>query len=724
MKFSSKLIASVCSLNVLLTAVPVQSAMADTYAKTVYTVPGSGDAAAGEKEMKENCSVTITVYDEETGELFSDDSIEFALNGGPDGAGNKTYRIVDKEDGTVGSELVESIPSCKVWKTSENNPVTVDGLSYSDTNDGYYIECGSKKTDCCIWSVDSLISEKQFDFEDSTEKNIKIYMQRLYYIKNDLTRSEIDAKYTEEEAEKIHQAANAINQLLNNKEEFRDLSVKGRVDAVIGLLNELSGQELISSYAYKTSDSTIDVVYAEGMHGLLLPVVFGLEDNKPDDRPISVPVIIQDPENIEGTVGADDKKTESSVTVSVYDYDTKKLYRGKPLDFELICESGDGAGLDHERNVIAAWDTTRGLRYTIKDIGLDKSYNMCIIRLVRDKNTGYIYKVVPYESESVFLLEPGSDASVDIYVKRMYIWERNFRNDLTLENYTEQEIDNIDAVDSAITKVVNLDEDYKKITPDERYERVIGVLEELKEKGLIKYILTNDSPDCDVSYAYITGDTGKLPAEIFHPEIEYDSLFERFMLESDEKVKKFCDRFKLDFISFDDALKQVSSGTKIEFTIAHPALAEYEPEEFLEKIFFPGKYFSITPLGEMSGTVTDKDGNEVSFTDCPAAKISYTYTGKDVMMYEAYRAAYISLSDIEGGYIIDAFGDDPDSIKKGDLNGDSNINIADAIKLQRFVMGSDILSEEEFLAADLNCDGVVNVYDFCLMKKQLTESEQ
>jgi beta-N-acetylglucosaminidase/uncharacterized protein YraI len=56
---------------------------------------------------------------------------------------------------------------------------------------------------------------------------------------------------------------------------------------------------------------------------------------------------------------------------------------------------------------------------------------------------------------------------------------------------------------------------------------------------------------------------------------------------------------------------------------------------------------------------------------------------------------------------------------KGDINGDGKINSLDVLKLQRYLLGLESISEKGKLAADLNGDGKVNSQDLLLLQKKI-----
>ncbi len=56
---------------------------------------------------------------------------------------------------------------------------------------------------------------------------------------------------------------------------------------------------------------------------------------------------------------------------------------------------------------------------------------------------------------------------------------------------------------------------------------------------------------------------------------------------------------------------------------------------------------------------------------------------------------------------------------KGDANGDGEFNIADAVSLQKWLIGDS--NEKEMKSADLNGDGQTDIFDLCVMRRILTE---
>lgn len=80
---------------------------------------------------------------------------------------------------------------------------------------------------------------------------------------------------------------------------------------------------------------------------------------------------------------------------------------------------------------------------------------------------------------------------------------------------------------------------------------------------------------------------------------------------------------------------------------------------------------------------------------------------------------YFCLEDQEFSEIYIPGGEKP-AEATGDANGDGELTVADAVVLQKWLL--DGTSElKDWKAADLTGDGVLNVYDLCLMRRKLTE---
>ncbi|MBE6877385.1 MAG: hypothetical protein E7496_11835 [Ruminococcus sp.] len=59
--------------------------------------------------------------------------------------------------------------------------------------------------------------------------------------------------------------------------------------------------------------------------------------------------------------------------------------------------------------------------------------------------------------------------------------------------------------------------------------------------------------------------------------------------------------------------------------------------------------------------------------------------------------------------------------EKGDMDGDNLINLTDVVFLQKYLMGRQSMTQEQFYRADMNEDGRVNIFDLMLQKKELLD---
>ncbi len=60
----------------------------------------------------------------------------------------------------------------------------------------------------------------------------------------------------------------------------------------------------------------------------------------------------------------------------------------------------------------------------------------------------------------------------------------------------------------------------------------------------------------------------------------------------------------------------------------------------------------------------------------------------------------------------------------GDINGDNSVSVADAVLLQKCILGSETLTEEQFKSADMNSDGFVDSFDLVLLRRKVIENNK
>jgi len=74
--------------------------------------------------------------------------------------------------------------------------------------------------------------------------------------------------------------------------------------------------------------------------------------------------------------------------------------------------------------------------------------------------------------------------------------------------------------------------------------------------------------------------------------------------------------------------------------------------------------------------------------------------------------------------LTDTNGEAVEPVKKwilGDVNSDGDVNVADVVILQKWLLAAPYTEFSDWTAADIYEDGKLNVYDLVLMKRMITE---
>ena len=122
--------------------------------------------------------------------------------------------------------------------------------------------------------------------------------------------------------------------------------------------------------------------------------------------------------------------------------------------------------------------------------------------------------------------------------------------------------------------------------------------------------------------------------------------------------------------------------------------------------------FSVTNA-ENAYILIDANGVRVEPWANVTGKTSYSYTFDEPGRY-VYRL-----------YAVNKYGTPATEWKEFyvymnyDVNADEKIDVADAVLLQRYLLGEDTLTQTQWQTADLNADGTVNGFDLALLRQKL-----
>ena len=104
------------------------------------------------------------------------------------------------------------------------------------------------------------------------------------------------------------------------------------------------------------------------------------------------------------------------------------------------------------------------------------------------------------------------------------------------------------------------------------------------------------------------------------------------------------------------------------------------------------------------------DAKEVSYTITKAGNYSAYVTSSNVFGY---------LDSNRNDCHFCVYNSEQEMTHNGDLNSDNTLTAADAVLLQRYLLGEDTLTQTQWQTADLNADGTVNGFDLALLRQKL-----
>ena len=129
---------------------------------------------------------------------------------------------------------------------------------------------------------------------------------------------------------------------------------------------------------------------------------------------------------------------------------------------------------------------------------------------------------------------------------------------------------------------------------------------------------------------------------------------------------------------------------------------------------------------EISGDLMESTCDIVSYrliepTDDGMAEIWYDFNYYNPC--DLYIPPVIMILNIENGQFIPNIETIGDDFIFGDMNFDYNVNIADAVIMQKYMLGKTKLTKTQYNCADLNSDGIVDIFDMVLFRQEIINSK-
>ena len=230
-------------------------------AETVTTASRASEAA-------KTGTLTVTVYNEDEGGLYTDEHTCFAISGGPD---------QHADPGMSGAVLL-----CEV-KPSESNPFVMNDIYISDNFKYTIVDSGSPEYDGFHYSIDRERSDRTFRFTENPNQNLSIYMEKHYFVVNSNTNVTAST-HGQDVADNMGSVMSRATELINSN-DFKALDIADRISKAKELMKSLYDEELIADYAFDAENNVMNFTYKHGtITGQLRPAVFEDEHKQLDQK--------------------------------------------------------------------------------------------------------------------------------------------------------------------------------------------------------------------------------------------------------------------------------------------------------------------------------------------------------------------------------------------------------------------------------------------------------
>lgn len=229
--------------------------------------------------------------------------------------------------------------------------------------------------------------------------------------------------------------------------------------------------------------------------------------------------------------------------------------------------------------------------------------------------------------------------------------------------------------------------------------------------------------------------------------------FDELLAMSENELENYCKKNEFDYVSDEIIKSEMEQGAMCfirmnpeNFTINDYSdiivsenisdiyrfnTDKYDFTKMISEINFPKEYFDVVvdenPFMIYSDSILSDDGEMKSYFFKLAnlkVKIKSEYKDSDiaVRLYQLMRIIPEKCDDFHS-ISIQHTGCADNSCLRGDVNSDGIFNISDIVTFQKWLLGNSDIKLKDWKAADLCEDDVLNIFDFCMMKRELTNQK-
>lgn len=422
-------------------------------------------------------------------------------------------------------------------------------------------------------------------------------------------------------------------------------------------------------------------------------------------------------------VSADERGT---LTVTVIDEETN----------ELFVEDRDCFGINGGSIHLGSWNPSKSNPYTVTDVQTSFEY---VVQYTAKDYDGYTYYIDTEKGEPMISFADATDKEVTVYMKKN-VWGSS-SDTTTPETPVSTELKTFEelyALEENELKQYCTDHKINYISPEEAKNQIAN------KCGINIMVKPNDyliNADGDLLESedlsafnksnFADYDFGKMVSDLQYPESDYkfDSAKNDFAFysvsEPDNNGNPKQKYLKLAQVHID--INTANSNRSSERLYQLMAIwAEQNPIVYtvsLEKVgTSPDKV--ISDLDTIRSMITKYvDENNIYVRIVPIEENTNSYITIEYFSknenYKNLITAFITESNIDPALV--KFAVKESSGIKGDANCDGELNIADVILLQKWLLAVPNTYLADWKAADLCEDNRLDVFDLCLMKRALLE---